>query len=73
MVQGEIVLETKSKKFNVLVTFFTLYLSFGFLKFKLRKVLWNLNDRVKGSFSVGNVAECRSATLLKFKSFAGIF
>ena len=52
MVQGEIFLETKSKKFNVLVNFLrSIFLSgFGnvsYIKITLGKVLWNLNNRVK--------------------------
>ena len=52
MVHGEIFLETKSKKFNVLMTFLrSIFLSgffnISYIKITLEKVLWNLNDRVK--------------------------
>ena len=52
MVHGDIFLETKSKKFNVLMTFLrSIFLSgffnISYIKITLEKVLWNLNDRVK--------------------------
>ena len=52
MVHGDIFLETKSKKFNVLMTFLRFIFLSGFfnisyIKITLEKVLWNLNDRVK--------------------------